>query len=296
MELPQTAANAAPAPLNPAAPVPEGRAGSSAVKASGYRRLMASIGMAWFGVRSLTYMNYAALVRFRLNWLRGHGRPDEAEAIVERMARDWARYAFRRMGCEVEVSGQEHLPKEGPLLVLPNHQSLFDIPLLMGFLGRPVGFVFKRELLKLPGMRYWMLAIHCHAIDRAEHRDAVEQYERFGAELKQTGRALVVFAEGTRSRDPQGKIARFRRGALRLAGQHGIPVLPVAIEGTRFLVRRDSMAATPPGRRVVRMRFLPPRPTRPMSAPEAKAFMDEVRKDIVSVWESMRVTWPDDRA
>jgi 1-acyl-sn-glycerol-3-phosphate acyltransferase len=260
---------------------------------SALARLWASLRMTGFAFRSLAYMNYSALVGFRLNWLRSHGRAPEAEAIVERMPRQWAQHAFQRLGCRVEVTGQEHLPKAGPVLVLPNHQSLFDIPLLMGFLGRPVGFVFKRELLTLPGMRYWMLEIHCQAIDRAEHREAIEQYDRFGEDLKETGRALVLFAEGTRSRDPLGRIGPFRRGALRLAGQYGIPVLPVAIDGTRFLVRPECMAQTPPGQRVVRMRFLPPRPTRPMPAPESKAFMDDVRKDIVSVWEELRVNWPD---
>jgi 1-acyl-sn-glycerol-3-phosphate acyltransferase len=285
----------APSPGFPvtACPVSDDLPAAPGTEVSALARSIASLRMTGFVLRSLAYVNCSALVRFRLNWLRSRGRADEAEAVVERMTRSWAQSAFQRLGCRVELSGQEHLPKEGPVLVLPNHQSLFDIPLLMGFLGRPVGFVFKRELLKLPGMRYWMLAIHCHAIDRAEHRTAVEQYDRFGEELKQSGRALVVFAEGTRTRDPLGTIGPFRRGALRLAGQQGIPLLPVAIDGTRFLVRPDRMAATPPGRRVVRMRFLPLRPTRPMSAPESKDFMDRVRNDIVSVWETMRVTWPD---
>jgi 1-acyl-sn-glycerol-3-phosphate acyltransferase len=174
---------------------------------------------------------------------------------------------------------------------MPNHQSLYDIPLLMGWLGRPVGFVFKRELLRFPGLRYWMLKIHSHAVDRGEHREAAEQYDRWGEDLAATRRALVLFPEGTRTRDPAGALGAFRRGALRLAGPRRIRILPVVIDGTRFLVRPRALALTPPERRVVRMRILPPRETQPLSPPEAKQFMEDLRDTMVAEQRAIRVNW-----
>ena len=268
----------------------EARSGAGAGPSPG-AVLRARLVLLGFALRNLLYMNYASLIRPRLWWLRRTGREAQVEAIIERISREWAQHVFRSIGCRVEVEGAELVPREGPVVVMPNHQSLFDIPLVVGWLGRPVGFVFKRELLRIPGMRYWMFQINSHPVDRSEHREAAEQYDRWGEELQRSGRCLVLFPEGTRSRDPDGRIGPFRRGVIRLAGPRRIPVLPIVIDGTRFLVRPEELARTPPGERVVRMRILPPRVTEPMNAPEAKRFMEALREAIVSTRESIRVHW-----
>lgn len=240
---------------------------------------------------NLSFMLLASGNRFHFRRLERQGRRAEVEEIIQRMTLDWTSSIFAKLGCRVEVEGGELVPREGPLLVMPNHQSVYDIPLLMGWLGRPVGFVFKRELLRFPGLRYWMLQIHGYAIDRGEHRDAAEQYNRWGDEIAAAGRALVIFPEGTRSRDSAGALGAFRRGALRLATPRSIPILPVVIDGTRLLVRPRALALNPPGKRVVRMRILPPRVTQPMTPPESKRFMENLREAMAATRDSIRVNW-----
>ena len=174
---------------------------------------------------------------------------------------------------------------------MSNHQAMYDIPLLAGYLGRSVGFIFKRELLLIPLLSYWMRQIHCKAIDRKELRRTPELYERWGEEIRDLGRCLVVFPEGTRSRDPRGNLGSFRRGSLRLAERSGIPIQPVALDGTRLLTDPVALARTPKGERFVRLKILPVRMPPQGSAPESKQFMDRLHADLAAERERMQVTW-----
>ena len=247
--------------------------------------------LAGFALENLAYMMLQARIAPYLWWLRRAGRAAEADAVAYRMTLVWAERIFRRLGCRIEVEGAGHLRRAGPLVVMSNHQAMYDIPLLAGYLGRPVGFVFKRELLLIPVLKYWMRQIHCKAIDRKERRRTPELYERWGEEIRDLGRGMVVFPEGTRTRDPQGRFGSFRRGSLRLAERSGIPIQPVVFDGTRLLTDPAALARTPKGERIVRLKILPVRMPPQGSAPESKRFMDRLRADLAAEWERIRVTW-----
>lgn len=245
-----------------------------------------------FAAYNVAYLIYHLKYAPLLWWYGWRKRETEMNDLVDRKARAWGRMVMAHFSCDVEVTGAEHLPQSGPLVVWCNHQSYYDIPLLMAFLGRPTGFVIKRELIRVPVLAYWMKRIHCRALDREDPRSASHSFRRWSKELAAGDRCLVIFPEGTRTRHPQGIIGPFRRGSLRLAESQGIPVLPVAIDGTRHLTNPRALAATRAGGRVVRMKIGPPRRTGGMSAPEAKQFVGSLRDAIVVNWESIRVTWP----
>jgi 1-acyl-sn-glycerol-3-phosphate acyltransferase len=127
----------------------------------------------------------------------------------------------------VRVSGQEHLPTEGPLLIASNHINVLD-PLVIGVsVPRFVEFMAKDELFQVPLLarliRYLgAFPVKRGAADRAALKRAIEVPERGGC--------LVIFPEGSRSRD--GRIGKGMPGIAMVARRSMAPVVPCAIVGT----------------------------------------------------------------
>jgi len=143
-----------------------------------------------------------------------------------------ALWVFTRLICRYRVRGREHVPLQGPLLVVANHLSWYD-PLLLGVvLPRRVWFFTKAEMFRWPiiglGCRLTgQIPVHRGESDRA----ALEKGLTYLCE----GKALVVFPEGTVARQEQMLAAHM--GAAMLAIRSGVPVLPIAHTGTRRVLR-----------------------------------------------------------
>ncbi len=245
-----------------------------------------------FQLGMLVNMVFRAKVGFRLAYLRREGRDAEAEAIVERIVSEWSHGVLDSLRCRLEVEGLEHVPHGEAFVVYANHQSQYDIPALLAGLDRAIGFVVKRELLWIPGLSFWMRQIQCHFIDRRDIRGGARSLQALAAELKRHGRGFIIFPEGTRTRDPHRVVQPFRRGAIRLAAEQDLPVLPVSIDGTRLLELQAARAATEHGGRLVRIRIAPLRRVPGTSAPARRQFMDELYETIRSNWQAIRVEWP----
>jgi 1-acyl-sn-glycerol-3-phosphate acyltransferase len=126
-----------------------------------------------------------------------------------------------------EVKGKENIPSQGPVLVVANHLNLADPPLLGISLGREVIFMAKEELYRSRFAAYFLTGLGSFPVHRGKlDRRAMHQAERILAE----GRALVMFAEGTRSKTAQLQPAL--PGSALIAMRSGVPVLPVGIAGT----------------------------------------------------------------
>lgn len=135
---------------------------------------------------------------------------------------------IKKTGTEVHVTGRENIP-DGAVLYVANHQGLFDILTFLGHLGKPVGFIAKKEINKLPIVRTWMGLLKCVFIDRADRRQSMKAINQ-GIENLKKGYSIVVFPEGTRSRGD--KLNEFKPGSLRLATKANVPIVPVTINGT----------------------------------------------------------------
>ena len=146
---------------------------------------------------------------------------------AERVMGWWGRAFVRLGGWKLRVEGMENLPSGGAVLV-SNHQSVVDIPMLLAAFPRPVGFLAKRELGEIPLFGKAMAAAGNLFVDRDDPRDAVRMLREAGARLRD-GRLVVVFPEGTRSGD--GSIGEFQLGAFYLAQKSGAPVVPVYLDG-----------------------------------------------------------------
>jgi len=240
----------------------------------------------------LLSMIYQSKSRLRYWWAERHGRAAEVEAEAHGRVRAWSREVLENLGCRVEVEGLEHVPAEGPLIVMANHQSSYDIPLLLSCLWPLPGFVAKRELFRIPGLAWWMGRIHCVPLDRSDVRAGGRMLQTLAEDIRREGRRLIIFPEGTRTRDPAGALLPFRQGSLRLAAQADLPILPVSLDGTRYLNQPAALARTRAGGRLVRVRMAPVVRPGALRAREARAFVEALRATILGNWEAIRVDWP----
>jgi 1-acyl-sn-glycerol-3-phosphate acyltransferase len=152
--------------------------------------------------------------------------------------RAWCRSTTRGLNIEVGATGLDNVPERGAFVYCSNHQSLVDILVLGSVLPGDYKWAAKRSLMKIPFLG-WHLRLAGHvAIDRgAGSRAAADAIVRFQDVLAR-GKPLLIFPEGTRSED--GIIRDFKIGGFCAAVRAGVPVVPVAIEGTHRLMHKGA--------------------------------------------------------
>jgi 1-acyl-sn-glycerol-3-phosphate acyltransferase len=164
---------------------------------------------------------------------------------VYQIARLWARMILKISGCRLTVSGREFIPKKGGVCFVSNHVGIFDIVLALALIGRPFGFIAKKELLILPLINIWIALLGGLFIDRAHPRKALKTINK-GVERLKAGGSMLIFPEGHRSRG-QG-LQPFHPGSLKLAAQSGVPIVPIAITGSYEVFEKNYMVHPVPVR------------------------------------------------
>ena len=160
----------------------------------------------------------------------------------------WGHIVFGSTGSRVQVVGRENLPSDTAFCLMANHQSSLDIPLVIGFIPRVVGFIAKKELKWMPIINVWMKSIHCVFIDRKNARQSLKSLET-ALERIHRGDSLVIFPEGTRSKS--GSMNPFKTGNIRMVIRTGVPILPVSIDGTHQILREPNRVHSAPIRLVI---------------------------------------------
>lgn len=148
-------------------------------------------------------------------------------------ARNWLRLS----GVNVQVSGSEHLDPNQTYVFVSNHRSYLDTATLFIHNGRRIGLLAKKELLKVPILGYGMGFVNVMAIDRTNRERALQTTEAATARIR-SGISFGVFAEGTRAKP--GQLLPFKKGAFYMAAQAGVPIVPVAIKNTDFLMGKGT--------------------------------------------------------
>jgi len=135
-------------------------------------------------------------------------------------------HAVSRAYFGLRLHGTEHIPREGPLVIVPNHQTYADPPLVTIPVRRPVYYMAWSRLFDIPVFSSFIRRLRAFPVD-IDARDA--RATREAVRLLQGGEALMIFPEGERTAD--GRVQRFKLGAFRLAVSQDAPVLPVTITG-----------------------------------------------------------------
>ena len=170
----------------------------------------------------------------------GLDRATRNRDLTWRFAKARARDLAHLLGVQVSVRGAQYLTG-GPFVLTPNHQSHLDILALLGFLPGRTRFAAKREMWRHPVVGSVLDTLDMVPIDRDNPEIAIAALQRADG----TAGSLVVFPEGTRSRD--GRLRDFKKGAFVLAIRAGLPVVPIVCRGTRRLMPRGSRLTVVPG-------------------------------------------------
>jgi 1-acyl-sn-glycerol-3-phosphate acyltransferase len=204
---------------------------------------------------------------------------DKSGYFAHWCARTWSRWILRTTGVHVDVSGLEQLDPKGTYVFVANHQSIYDIPILFGSLPHQLRIIAKESLGNFPVIGWHLRRTGHMLVDRSRP----DRAKIFGwaSRLTSNGLSLILFPEGTRSRD--GHVAKFKGGSFFLALEAGLPVVPLSIVGSRHVMLKGRLAAYP-GR--VRLVVHPPIDTRGMDGADARAFAERVRQIIAPLAES----------
>ncbi len=124
-------------------------------------------------------------------------------------------------------SGEENIPQEGGFMLYGNHQGMFDILAVAATCARPIGVVFKKELYHIPFLHQVALCTNSFAMDREDVRQSLTVIQQVTGEVK-TGRAYLIFPEGTRSRKGN-EMLDFHSGSFRCAVKSKCPIIPIAL-------------------------------------------------------------------
>lgn len=174
------------------------------------------------------YMIFIGFKRIKFHFVRVFKGKDAAFQYTKKVVSNWSTNTIKIVGMKIEVIGRENIPKEACLFVA-NHQSYFDIPALIYAIDKPVGFVAKKELEKIPVYKEWMLSMKSLFIDRGNAREAIKTINE-GVQYLKEGYSMAIFPEGTRSRSKH--MGEFKKGSLKLATKSKVPIIPISIDGT----------------------------------------------------------------
>jgi 1-acyl-sn-glycerol-3-phosphate acyltransferase len=198
----------------------------------------------------------------------------------DRLAR-WGKKVVARTRMTVTVTGREHVHPGETYLVMSNHQSHYDVPVVFSVLGGNVRMVTKVELFKIPIFGGAMQQAGFIAIDRSSRTRAVESL-RIAKDTLASGVHVWIAPEGTRSKT--GALLPFKKGGFNLALEASLRILPVSIQGTRNALRAKGVR-TVGGAKVRVVLHEPIDPAR-YTGPDVKTRRDALMADVRRAIES----------
>ncbi len=150
-------------------------------------------------------------------------------------------FLVRAVGVKVRVSGTERIPS-GACLFAANHTSSADPPAIVGAIPRRIAVLLKESLFRWPIVGQAFRSAHFIPVNRASHEDAVASVEK-ATEALRGGQSFLIYPEGTRS--PDGRLQRFKKGAVVMAIKAGIPIVPMICVGAQKVMEKRSLVIHP---------------------------------------------------
>lgn len=188
--------------------------------------------MLWMGITVVPYTLAILLVR-----LFG-----ASSRTRYRIARAWLKLSVDSagviMGIRTRITGMEHLPTQENqgVVLLVKHQSTYETFLMPAIMPRPLAYVFKKELLRVPFFGWSIGSLDMIHIDRGQGVRAFVKVVQQGRALLARGTWVIMFPEGTRIE--RGQVGQYKIGGTRLAIDAGVPVVPVAVTSARVWPRK----------------------------------------------------------
>jgi len=199
-------------------------------------------------------------------------------------ARAWSWLILKTTGVRVEVEGLERVVRGTTYVFVSNHQSIYDIPVIFASLPYQLRIISKASLARFPVLG-WHLRRGGHLFVDRRRPDRAGILGRWRA-LVSEGLSLLIFAEGTRSWD--GRVARFKAGSFLLAIEAGLPIVPLAVIGTRQVMPKGRLRTEPASvRLIVHDPIQPPAIAAPTTR-DAKALADRVHAIVAEAVDKLQ--------
>ncbi len=157
---------------------------------------------------------------------------------VHIIARIWARGILYVSRIRVKVNGLNQIDPSQSYVYMSNHQSNFDIPVLLAHLPVQFRWLAKAELFKIPLFGRAMQGAGYVKIDRFNQESAFQSIKEAATKMKD-GVSVMIFPEGTRSLD--GRIRPFKKGGFIMAVDAGVPIVPIVLQGTWSIMEKSSL-------------------------------------------------------
>lgn len=200
---------------------------------------------------------------------------DRGGDVVHLYARLWGKSILWASGVKVKVRGLEKITSRGPYIFMSNHLSAYDIFVLLAHLPLQFRWLAKAELFRIPIFGWAMSTAGYISLDRSSPRRAYRSMEEAARRIHE-GVSVVIFPEGTRSRD--GRLGPFMKGGFTLAVKAQVPVVPLAIKGTYEIMPPHTKKVLSRGEVVVVIGD--PIETEGLSLRDRDKLMEEVRRGI----------------
>jgi 1-acyl-sn-glycerol-3-phosphate acyltransferase len=149
----------------------------------------------------------------------------------------------RAAGIRTEITGMENVPAGRSCIFMCNHVSNLDPPVVLPLLPGRSSVLLKKELMNIPILGLAMRMGKFVPVERGSRRDAAQASVTAAGDALRSGLHILVFPEGTRSRD--GRLSNFKKGPFFLAQQTQAPIIPIALSGTQTMMRKGSSAIIP---------------------------------------------------
>jgi 1-acyl-sn-glycerol-3-phosphate acyltransferase len=262
----------APAPTPTPTPTEGAAAGAddpvAALKRTTARRKLRSAG-AWIAIGADT--SVLGTISLGSSLLTGSGR------IGDKCMAMWSRHCLAIVGVKLRTEGLEHLSRERPQILFSNHASYSDIVILGSVLPVTYRWLARKEIFRVPFIG-WHLARSGHLkIDRTDRSGARRMFLT-AIEKVRAGTNVLVFPEGTRSRD--GRLRPFKKGVFHFALEAVVPSVPIFIGGSHRILPRDSKVLRPGN---VTVSAGPPIDPRTFGPEGLDAFMAKMREAMIDL-------------
>jgi len=204
---------------------------------------------------------------------------DKSGNSSHKIARAWAKSILFVSRIKVVVKGLSNIDPASSYIYMANHLSNFDIPVLLACLPVQFRWLAKAELFKIPIFGQGMQGCGYISIDRSNRKEAFKSLD-IAAEKIRNGVSVVIFPEGTRSRE--FKVNQFKKGGFVLAVDAQVPIIPILIDGTWHIMSKNGLRIKP-GK--VFLEIMEPVETSEYSRKTKNDLMEKVRRIISSSFE-----------
>ena len=217
--------------------------------------------------------------------------PTVVDAALDRVTKEacddrlesWCHKIVKHAKVDIEVRGREHMKPGKTYLVMSNHQSLYDIPILFFVIGKNIRMITKKELFQVPIFGPAIREAGFISIDRQNRQSAMKSLE-VAKQKMAAGTHVWIAPEGTRSKT--GALGPFKKGGFALAMDAGLEILPITLDHTRDILVAKGMRSVAGARVTVTMHAPIDASKLPAGKASREKLMEEVRSAIESGFSS----------